>query len=494
MIEKCQNQTTSKSSQNGGDWKLDLPAYTSGTLDTTLYSCGYGKNAGNTEEKSVMHLINNTTAEEFSRYLVMLENNGYTKTFENAIDGNRYAAFTDAQGNLFYMYYMETVAENTVLTQYDRRVHVIHDRSSNTTLNEFCYAVDPDESTEFYAFNLNTVGEDTLLIHTADNAWIMIDGGVTDWSTHVYDPEGKFADSIYQFMRARSGLDADEKLVISAWYLTHAHRDHFLAFDSMIKRNHEGILLERMIANVPDMQVIYNSNNAQFLACMDTVNTYYPDLKFLKAHAGMKLQLADVSFTVLMAQESLIHYWYSNKEEYNAHWKHWSEDCSICGGDCRLYYKQYDFNNSSVVTKIDIRDMTIFSTGDAYRMDRWIVPFYSMETLDADILKVAHHFNNHELVANDRAGNIIDKSKYYWRVMEKRADEELYALVTNASYDKGASAKPAWEKAFEKSPRHHFITSRYDMIFGFKKKNGSVIKTDYQAAYSYIGGIDHTAK
>lgn len=498
LIQEYQDKTIAASAQTPSGWQLSLPAYTSGTLDTTLYSCGYGKDASNTNEKSTMQIINNTTAEDFSRYMLLLEMKGYKKTFENAIDGNRYASYTSAQGDTFYMYYLETVADNTVEVQFNNRVHIIHDRSSNVSLEDFCYTTQSTGNTEFFAFNLNTAGEDTLLIHTADNAWIMIDGGMTDWENyeglHVNDPDGKFADSIYQFMREKSNLKDGEKLVISAWYLTHAHRDHCLAFGSMIERNHEGIELQRIMANVPDTSVIYNSNNPYFLNTMNTVNTYYPNVKFLKAHAGMEIRLADVEFTVLMAQENLIHYWVSNKDEYNSHWKNWSDSCTICGGDCRLYYKMYDFNNSSIVTKIKIGDMTILSTGDAYRIDRWMVPYYSLDTLNVDILKVAHHFNNHEMVANNRYGSRIDRSKYYWKLLEARADKEFYAIVTNANYDKGATAKTAWQNAFANNAKHHFVESKYDTVYGFKKVNGSIVMTEYDATYSYAGGVDNTAQ
>ena len=490
------DKTIAATAQSLSGWQLSLPAYTHGTLDTTLYSGGYGKNPGVSSEKSTMQVIDHTTAFAFSKYLMLLELSGYTKTFENAIDGNLYASFTDAAGNTFYMYYMKTVDENTVEVFFNNRVHVIHDRSSNVSLDDFCYSVPASENTEFYVFNLNTAGEDTILIHAADNSWIMIDGGVTDWGSNVNDPEGKFADSIYQFMREKSGLKDGEKLVISAWYLTHAHRDHFLAFGSMLTRNHDGIILQRILTNIPDTSVIYNSNNSYYVTVLNTVNSYYPNVKLLKAHAGMEIQLADVHFTVLMAQDSLVQYWTSNKDEWNNHWSSWvyNKTCTQCdGSECLLGRKCYDFNNSSTVTKIKIGDMTILSTGDAYRIDRWMVPYYSMQTLNVDILKVAHHFNNHEMVATDKSGATIDRNKYYWKLLEARADDTLYAIVTNASYST-SNAKTAWETAFDNSADHHFIEAKYNTIYGFKSVNGEVVMTQYNAIYSYAGKVDNTAK
>ncbi|MBQ8213312.1 MAG: hypothetical protein IJZ80_04820, partial [Clostridia bacterium] len=283
--------------------KLSLPAYTgSGTLGEPLYSAGYAATEGNESEKSEMHIVEGTTKTAFEAYVATLVSDyGYTKDFSNTLDNNSFALLTDPVGQTYYMYYMQKIGETTGTARF------ILDRSSNVTLAEFNTAKSDENGTaaaEFYMFNANYTNEDTFLIRTKANTWIMIDGGMTDYGNAVYDPEGKFADSIYNFMREKSGLEDGEKVVISAWYMTHAHRDHFLAFGSMIERNNDGIDLRRIIANVPDHSILHSSqtgNKTQYLACMATVRKYYPNVEYLKAHTGMEITVAGVNFTVLLA-------------------------------------------------------------------------------------------------------------------------------------------------------------------------------------------------
>lgn len=372
------------------DWQLAVPTYTGGTLDPNLYSCGYAYYEG--EDKSVMHQITDTTAEEFRAYCSTLGTCGYIKTFENEMDGNLYAAYTDENGGRWYIYYL--TADGKTGT-----ARVIKDSAASTPLDEFCYFLDGNGKGEFYTFNLNTGADDTYLIRLCDNKWIVVDGGTTGFNG--IDPERKFADALCDFMRERSGLCDGEKLVIAAWYHTHAHRDHFLAFGAMIEKHHDGIVLERIIANVPDPDVItHNTNYPNFRECMSTLQRYFPDVMYLKAHTGMKIQLADVHITVLYTQEDHIDFWMANKDEFYAKWRNYH---SMSGEEpdyeyCRQSYKVYDINNSSLNAIFELGGVRILELGDGFRWFELMEPYYSRERLTTDIIKAAHHFNNEETV------------------------------------------------------------------------------------------------
>lgn len=469
--------------------KLSLPAYTgSGTLGAPLYSAGYAATEGNESEKSEMHIVEGTTKTAFEAYVATLVSDyGYTKDFSNTLDNNSFALLTDPVGQTYYMYYMQKTGETTGTARF------ILDRSSNVTLAEFNTAKSDENGTaaaEFYMFNMNTSNEDTFLIRTKANTWIVIDGGVTARGT--IDTEGQFADSIYNFMREKSGIAANEKVVISAWYMTHAHRDHFLAFAKMIEKHHDMIDLRRIMANVPDHDAFstkWNSNKSDYLTCMKTVRKYYPNVEYLKAFTGMQIEVAGVDFEVLLSQDMMVDYLAKNKTEHEVHWSIQKYDgtCGYCNGNnCRLGYKSYDFNNTSLVTKITLDGMTVLSTGDAYRLDVWFNPYYSIDTLKVDILKVAHHFNNWELVALNNNSNTKDSSKFYWKLLGAKANEEFYAIVTNTAYPgcDGTNAKTAWENAFANSSKHHFIEGSYDYIYCFKKVNGEINMTSEDATYS----------
>lgn len=344
------------------NWTFNFPAYPYGELDAKTYSAGYGLDQD--KNCSYMQVANKTSPEDYKNYLKMLEEYGYKKEFENEIDGNLFASYTGALGTNIYAYYIPELDKTRIV---DDKVSV--------TLSEFNYTADDNGSSRFYMFQMNTDSEDTFLVHLADNSWIVIDGGTTQYNTT--DPEGVFVDEMYNFMVERSDLKAGEKLKISCWYMSHPHRDHFLGFMGLVNRYHDSIELQRVLANSPDVdKVVYNSNNPSYVECVKAIKKYYPDVLYLKAHTGMTVQLADAKIEVLYTQEDNIENW--------------------CADTQSLNYKIYDSNNSSLNCIITVAGVSVLELGDGFRADYLLQPYYDIETLSCDILKAAHHYYNPE--------------------------------------------------------------------------------------------------
>ena len=444
------------------NWKQPFPAYTHGQLDETLYSCGTG--ALTTEKKSEMHLIKKTNETEYDAYVSRLKTMGYTITFSNEIDGNRYSAVSDLLGNHFYVYYSSRNGSYG-------DVRAILDRSS-ATLEEFCYKTEGSDKSELFLFNSNTASEDTFLIHTADNSWIIIDGGVTEYGS--IDIDGKYADALFSFMWEESGLKSGDKLTISCWYLSHAHRDHFLAFSALIEKYHDRIDLQRMLANVPDNANLHSSqlsNYPQFMICMDRINRYYPNMLYLKAHTGMKVQLADVEFTVLNTQEDLIDYWVRNRKIFTEKWLNWSQYKNDPNyASYRDGYKRYDYNNSSIISIVSVNGLSMLETGDSYRFHEWTAPYYKLSTLRTDMIKAAHHFINEETVS-------------FYKTLFKHDDP--FCFIINHTSHNTSDAKERLLEGMSAEKGQIFIEASYTTIFGFREVNGALVKREIPATYSY---------
>ena len=449
-------------------WLQNFPAYTDGELDPILYSDGTGQYED--EVCGDIHVVRNTTRAAFDAYVDGMVALGYRLTFENVIDGNRYANLFDVLGNNIYVYYMTEVANGKTGV-----VRTVCDRSS-VTMEQFSYTCEGAAHSAFYLFNHNSSGENTYLIHAADNSWIFIDGGVAGWRGS--DPEAKFSDWLFRFMCEKSGVAEGEKLVISSWYLTHAHRDHFLAFQFLLEKHHDRIDLQRIIANVPDLQIAdHNTNMRDFRPCREAINRYYPKLDYLKVHPGMKFKLADVEFEVLIAQENLVDFWTSNREVFYSKWIHW-HDIPKDDPDqpnCRHGYKKYDINNSSIVSKITVNGMTVLELGDAFRAGDWILPYYTLPTMTCDVVVTAHHFINDELMP------------FYRDYIAQGTP--VYMLVNNINYAYPGE-KGVWKDSFREDLGQHLVTARYDTVFGFRKVNGKVEMTEDEALYSFGGEID----
>ena len=443
-------------------WKQPIPAYLDGELDSTLYSAGVGADL-NDKDVSDMSLIRETNEDEFLQYVGGLEELGFKKLYANETDGNHYYGFTDALGIFIHAYYTKT----------EKIVRTVVDRNS-TPLEDFCYTTEPSENSAFYMFNHNTEGENTFLIHCADNSWIFIDGGVSTL-------DDKYAQGLFKFMSEKSELKEGEKLVISAWYLTHAHRDHFQAFYALINQFHDRIDLQRMIANLPDHNVVsHNTNYKDFVPCMSLINRYYPDLMYMKAHTGMSIQIADVNFKILCAQEDLLDYWILNKEVWATVWSTWTQT----GASSKPNYqfnrqadKKYDINNSSLVAYITVGNgLTALNLGDMYRANDWMFPKYSMETVTAKLLIFAHHMNNDELL------------NFYVDYVTQAG--EIYGLCPSVEQPfTGGHANVKF--SFKEIKKQYLIVAKYETIFEFTIKDGSVNMKTYDAYYSRTGKIDN---
>ena len=442
-------------------WDLPIPSYDDGEFNEKLYSTGYGYEENKTP--SLMHVITDTTADQFALYMAKMEGMGYKETYTHAIDNNIYVGYTDSIGTVIYTYYMTKDGKTGT-------ARVIWDRSSNVTLEEFNYTVESNGNAEFFMFSMNTDSEDTLLIRLADNSWVIIDGGVTGHGTT--DPERRFADALYEFMAEKSGIKEGEKLVIAAWHLTHAHRDHCMAMGAFVEKYAGKIELQRVLANVPDqdlMSAYETSNRPEYKDAMTKLNLYFPNVMYLKAHTGMVIQLADVKFTVLACADELTDYWQDNKELYETVWRP-----SYKGGDYKTYrteYKTYDFNNSSMLTMIEVAGMKVLSLGDGFRADITMVPYYSTATLTPDVLKIAHHFFNDELIP------------FYYEVSGQK--KPLYVVVTHTGYSK-TSYKSGWVNSLSASAGQYFREATAAQAFGYKLVDGKLVETAYNTTFSWL--------
>lgn len=470
-------------------WKQPFPSYDGGILDPTLYSAGGGLHETQESDISWMQLIKDTTEAEYVAYLDKLELLGYQCTFNNYIDGNYYNNYYDFLGNNIYVYYMcEMGAEKGT-------VRAIIDHSSTVSLQEFSYRTDPSEQSTFYMFNYNNTGENLFLIHSADNKWIVFDGGTEEGTR-------KFARSLYEFMEERSNLAEGEKVVISCWYISHTDADHYQGFKQMVEDYYDKIVIERLLGNVPDFErsARHNSHRTKYRSLLDTINKHFPDVMYLKAHIGMKIQLADAEFTVLMTQENVIDYWVNNYDIFKSTWKNWwsyytdeegypkdgrgsEKDLEYC-----LAYKKYDYNNSSMITKIDLAGMTILEMGDAFRADQWMLPYYNLSTLNSDVFVAAHHFLNTEL------------HPFYLECIEQ--GKSLCFLVpcmdyatnhaTNLDYATNTKfPKDRIYNSLKAAKNQFYVEGSASKIYGIRKVNGlvTVVET-IEAKFSNVGKID----
>ncbi len=397
---------------------FDLPK--SLVLNQEIFPCGGG--ILTESQDSLMQVFAAEGADDFRALCHSLEQAGFQSDFQNRIGENLFAEYT-GNGQRIYLYYLDAL----------KKIRATLLRSGCST-NEFSYSASADAESEFVFFRQACGAEDTYLIRCCDNSWIFIDGGCADYS--VYDDS--LAEEVYAFMRKRSGLNDDEKLVISCWFMTHAHRDHMLAFSAMLKNHHEQIEVQRVLCNPndPDRIVKPNTSLPWFETCRERISSWYPNVLFLKAQTGMELQLANVHFRILYTQQDHIEEWYTgNTENHNL-----------------------NYNNASTVAMIEVGGMRILELGDLFFTQDYVAPLYPMSVFECDILKVAHHY--------------IDPHSdgFYHKLAEWKMPQ--YALVNSLPTNTFRHAL-----SFGAVMGERMIFGSTDEIREFRLKNGKVEKT-----------------
>ena len=185
----------------------------------------------------------------------------------------------------------------------------------------------------------------------------------------------------------------------------------------------------------------------------------------------MKIQIADVEFTILNTQEDLIDYWVNNQTIFEEKWLNWRQyenDPNFVS--YQDGYKRYDYNNSSMVSIISINGLSMLETGDSYRFHEWTAPYYKLSTLQTDIIKAAHHFINEETIA-------------YYNTLFKR-DDSFCFIINNVAYS-SSNAKKLLLRSMSAEKGQFYVEASYSKIFGFKEVNGLIVKRELLATYSW---------
>ncbi|MBR3996891.1 MAG: hypothetical protein IKI93_00935 [Clostridia bacterium] len=371
-------------------WLLKAPAYDGGVLSEKDFNIGYGKSIQEDTQTSRMQLVANTNAAEYLAYLSKLEQAGYTKIFENEINGNLYAQFR-ADDCTLYVYFVRKFKE----------VRVIEDRVS-TPIDRFGYELPAGEgkdSTVIYQYGMmytpgdpkpgqfirrHQAGGMFYIIRLADSRLILIDGGWESQSTEKSVPEA------LKFLYEVSGTPAGEKIKIAAVIITHPHGDHKQFTHDLIKYHSDCLDIERFCYNIASFQNI-GGHNPTYPDFGALVCEKYPNARFLKPHTGQSFMLGDMKVDVLFTHEDMV-----------------LADKAVL--------PLREVNNTTPVMKFTIHGKTFMLLGDVgtvvenpdwrivedMRVENRFLGMYqdapgSYPTLQSDMVQVSHHAVNYRM-------------------------------------------------------------------------------------------------
>jgi len=356
---------------------ISIPAYSGGTASTWMtYEGGNTVSFHDGAAQSKMQIIKGTTATQYNSYCSTLGNKGYTKVWSRTLaaqsGSNRYAKFLSPDG---------TYSVYTYFTPYTSQTRIIVDTHKDT-VDGFYYDGKGSDRTEVYMYNLTAPDNgyaytasdlgiqrrfpngSMFVIKMSDNSLFVIDGG-----SKLQMSERAMSD-LYDFCREITGLPEGQKMIISAWHLSHIHTDHSVGFSRFLTKYSQEFELKNIIYNTD--YVAAGEDNEQALS---QVGKLFPNARYYKPHTGEQFKIAGVTFDVLYTAED----WYKPNS---------NNKLIVRDSACLKYSND---NNTSMALRMSFDGKTALWLGDLEKADADLMGMYPAANLKSDILQLPHH-------------------------------------------------------------------------------------------------------
>lgn len=360
---------------NAAQWQFNsVPAFSAGTLHPLFASCGKGLYP--TEKDSFMHIFTGVESEGITAYAALLQAQGFENVYKNEIDGNLFYQFRTPEG-LFYFSYMRGTGT----------ARFILDRCKTETAASFGYRTYKDKrgDTVFAQYSLHY---DAMIKGTTcdcgmnyvyrlrDNSLVIIDGGEMEQSTDLAIKD------YMAFLHELTGTSDGEKMTVALWICTHPHNDHCDFFSKLLRFHADELTVERAAFDFPAPENVRHSLSVA--KCIERLAEKFPDVSYLKAHAGSRFSIANARIEVLSSAED-----------------------AVGTGDEELFPGT---NETSLIFRVTADGITTLFLADcAWTNGDVLINNYSDETLSCDIVQAGHHGinNTDELYAKIKAERVL---------------------------------------------------------------------------------------
>lgn len=308
------------------------------TSDEKTYVC---------RDNTFMNVYHNADSLEFTSWLEKMKSNGFEKLQENELNENIFVQFSGKVSVCAHY----TPCDRTV------RIIVTDDMNIPCLMPQECRN---ECQTTFYMLENDHTIIDCgmcLLIQCADYSFFVVDSG------HYFQFNDN--DRIYRFMRDRT--PKGRRVIVAGWLITHSHTDHVSKLMDFLKYNCEDVDIEAFYYNLlPSDYYIdaWDIEELTFNEKLDVMLKGFNAAKKVKLHAGERFYVRNLMFDVLCTHEE-------------------------------IYPKEItDFNDTSCAVMLTAENTRIFIPGDASACSSEVLEREYGESLECDIVQVAHHGHN----------------------------------------------------------------------------------------------------
>ena len=314
----------------------------------------FNKDMGN---GSYMNVAENTTTQQFSKFLAGLLESGAGYYTSNKIGANFFVTMVTKTQIINAMFYKAT-----------REVRVVVDDRAKFDLpglaSENVYARLGRASLTMVAIEeTGWPGGMGFVYELSDGSFIIIDGGYSNRN----ETTGKTTKSSANWLtKTLKKLAKDpENITIAAWVITHPHEDHYGAFIEMAESAEclEDIKIEMVIYNNPAAEYLASTKTTIAAQWIDAAIVKWNPDKIVKSHPGQVFHLRDAVITVYGSPDIVV-----------------PQDVEIT-----------NVNNLNTVTMVDYHGKRGLYLGDAQEIQNPIMSELYNKEFKADILQLAHH-------------------------------------------------------------------------------------------------------
>ena len=299
-------------------------------------------------ESAYLMFRNRATREEYDAYCADLEAAGYQKHLDDAEGAGIYSFYYNKEA-VVSVYFgthdsalravVEPAAETALVPK-----GLIRDGSKRTPL---CFVQMEDHLNEVVNCGMS------YIFRLGDGSFIIFDGG---WDTEP------IADSLYEKLVA---LAEGGEIVISGWFMTHAHIDHIGAFYPFARKYADKVTLKRVIFNYPGesrMTEMGDTFVQRYVHKWREHVAMFKDAVCIKARTGQRFHFDGLDLDILFTYE-----------------------------DYMMPRPLRTFNDTSLVFRVTACGETYMFLGDASETMSGILVQKYGELLKSDIVQVAHH-------------------------------------------------------------------------------------------------------
>lgn len=231
------------------------------------------------------------TKKAYTDYLTFLEKNGCVKeeTYTIGTEGtvNEYTFWRNSDYTVYCSYLPMKSAMRVYVGKSDEKIP--------TTTAE---PVENPSTVRFWQIEVDTSVADggmSYVFQLSDGTFMIIDGG---YNTR------KEADNLYNHLKAN--VPEGQTPVITAWFITHLHIDHYGALKAMENYHADDVEVKAFYYNFPftaSTNVDLGKVNAQSVE--QTMKTWKNATRYNKIHSGMTFELPGITIQTLFSYEDL---------------------------------------------------------------------------------------------------------------------------------------------------------------------------------------------